>query len=93
MFVAHKIYAGWDGPVSGWLVYHLRPIDRGDQQVTPLGFVRNDGVSTWDDLRRLLPGVAYLGDVTVTDDQYRQLLHREVNPVHMRRVADAVEGN
>jgi hypothetical protein len=71
----------------------LRPIGEGDQQVTPLGFVHNDGVSTWDDLRRHLPGVAYLGDVTVTAQEFRSLTFREVTPVHMRRVADAVEGN
>jgi hypothetical protein len=37
--------------------------------------------------------VTYLGDVTVTAQEFRSMVFREVNPVHMRRVADAVEGN
>lgn len=93
MFVAQKVYTNGKMAENGWIISHLRPIGDGEHQYTPLGFVRNNNEDTWTELRRALPGLVALEAVTVPAHEFSRLQETEETPDHMRRVADAVEGN
>lgn len=92
MFVAIGVRSGGQ---AGYRVFHLRPWDdgSGNHQVTPLGFMASRDGEGWRELRKHLPGVTIVTDSEVSREDYRHYTGQAETAVHMRRVADAAEGN
>lgn len=81
---------------GGWRIFHMRPWDdnSGTHQVTPLGFVPADEAGeTWTKLRKHLPGLTHVETLEVTPEELSNAQAQTETPEHMRRVADALEGN